>query len=494
VARYTQGQNIDEPLAMERGSATNAYEADGLASITSLAAANGTIAQSYTYDSFGNTANERQLKRPLCEYVRYYHEDRTDLVLGKGTPGESIPTPPVGSPFVPLKSRAPGALAANPVDTPYRLGHIVLGSSLSMAVRIRGVSDRLLPQLVVVAAVLGALLSPSVTCGQQKVETSKQTNERIQQLASRARPLTGDIPIGAGDVVHVDVFDVPELSRDLRVSESGDMSFPLIPGRIHVVGQSPFQLEATIEQLLLENGLVSHPQVSVFVKEQNSQPLSIVGAVPHPMVYQVLRPTTLIEVLADAGGIADDAGPDIIITRPKHPGELRLAGDPGSDPPGTDPPSETPADDTQVLTIHLQDLLESGDTRFDIPVYGGDVVRVPKAGIIYILGQGIAAPGGYILQGHGEKVTVLKAVALAHGLTSFAKADSSVILRTDPATGKRVAITVHIKKIEKHKEDDVPVVSNDILYIPDSAGKKALARGGEAAIGIGTGVSVYRAY
>jgi polysaccharide biosynthesis/export protein len=364
-----------------------------------------------------------------------------------------------------------------------------------MAVRIRGVLDRLLPQCVVVAALLGGLLAPRVVCGQQKVETSRQTNERIQQLASRARTQPVDIPVGAGDVLHVDVFDVPELSRDLRVSDSGDLSFPLIPGRIHAAGQSPFQLEVTLEQLLLENGLVSHPQVSVFVKEQTSQPLSIVGAVAHPMVYQVLRPTTLIEVLANAGGIADDAGPDIVITRRSHRAEGKLAADPapGPDPPATDSPSsDTSAEDAQVITIRLQDLLEAGDSRFDIPVYGGDVIRVPKAGIIYILGEGIAAPGGYVLQGHGEKVTVLKAVALAHGLTGFAKGDSSVILRNDPATGKRIAINVHIKKIEKHKEDDVPVVSNDILYIPDSAGKKALARGGEAAIGIGTAVTVYR--
>jgi polysaccharide export outer membrane protein len=368
-----------------------------------------------------------------------------------------------------------------------------------MAVRIRGVSDLLLPQYVVVAVLAFVCVWPRATCGQQKAETSKQTNERIQQLASRARSQPVDIPIGAGDVLHVDVFDVPELSRDLRVSDAGDLSFPLIPGRIHAVGQSPFQLEVTLEQLLIENGLVSHPQVSVFVKEQNSQPLSLVGAVMHPMVYQVMRPTTLIEVLANAGGIADDAGPNVIITRPLHPAELKPVADTSGDshtPPAADstpdPSSDAPPVDAQVITIRLQDLLEAGDSRYDIPVYGGDIVRVPKAGIIYILGAGIAAPGGYILQGHGENVTVLKAVALAHGLTGFAKADSSVILRTDPVTGKRNAITVHIRQIEKHKADDVPVFSNDILYIPDSAGKKALARGGEAAIGIGTSVTVYR--
>ena len=87
----------------------------------------------------------------------------------------------------------------------------------------------------------------------------------------------------------------------------GDISYPLIPGKIAAAWTDPFQLESKVEQLLLANGLVSHPQVSVFVKEQNSQPVTIVGAVGHPMVYQVMRPTTLLEVLTAAGGISDNA-------------------------------------------------------------------------------------------------------------------------------------------------------------------------------------------
>jgi polysaccharide biosynthesis/export protein len=362
-----------------------------------------------------------------------------------------------------------------------------------MAVKVREVSDRLSLKFIFALALLSASLAPHAAYG-QTVETSKQTNEKIQQLASRARTQPMDTPIGAGDLLHIDVFDVQELSRDLRVTDTGDISFPLIPGRIHVAGLSPFQLESKLEQLLLENGLVSHPQVSVFVKEQTSQPISVVGAVQHPMVYQVLRPTTLLELLADAGGIADDAGANVIITRPASPSAQTVAAPPApdSDASHSDPPTDPPVQDPEVITIRLQDLLESGDSRFDVPVHGGDTIRVPKAGIIYVLGNGIAAPGGYVLQGHGEDVTVLKVVALAHGFTSFAKADSSVILRTDPATGKREAINVHIKQIEKHKADDVPVKSNDILYVPDSFGKKALARGGESAIGIGTSVTIYR--
>ncbi|HTS13035.1 MAG TPA: polysaccharide biosynthesis/export family protein [Candidatus Limnocylindrales bacterium] len=319
---------------------------------------------------------------------------------------------------------------------------------------------------------------------QQKEETPKQTNERIQQLADAARAHPVDTPIGSGDLLHVDVFDVPELSRDLRVSDAGDISFPLIPGKIRAAGLTSFQLESQLEQLLVENGLVSHPQVSVFVKEQNSQPISVVGAVAKPMVYQVIRPTTLLEVLADAGGISDDAGSVVIVTRPTHPGEARLE-------PASESSNSTP--DQQIITVRLQDLLDSGDMKYNIPVYGGDVISVPKAGIVYVMGAGVAQQGGYVVQNHGEQITVLRAIALAHGLTVYAKKDHAIIMRTNPLTGQKDEIPVRIKDIEKHKADDLAMKSNDILYVPDSAGLKILARGGEAAIGIGTSVAVYRA-
>jgi polysaccharide biosynthesis/export protein len=201
------------------------------------------------------------------------------------------------------------------------------------------------------------------------------------------------------------------------------------------------------------------------------------------MVYQVIRPTTLLEVLSAAGGITDDAGSVVVITRPAR-----------VDAPRTQAISDKddPDKDQQIITIRLQDLLESGNSVFNIPIYGGDVVSVPRAGIVYVLGLGVAQPGGYVLQSHGEQITVLKAIALAHGLTGFAKADSAVIMRLNPATGNRDQIPVHVKAIEDHKTDDVTMKSNDVLYIPDSKGLKILARGAEAAVSVGTGIAVYR--
>ena len=326
-------------------------------------------------------------------------------------------------------------------------------------------------------------LCVSQAFAQTKVETPQQANDKIQQLAALNAPSTVGIPIGVDDLIHIDVFDVPELSRDVRVSDAGDISLPLVPGRISAAGLSAFQLQERLAQLLIDNGLVSHPQVSVFVKERNSQPVSVIGAVSRPMVYQVVRPTTLLEILAAAGGITDDAGSEILITR-----AVPTAA------PGIQPASETTnkTPDQKTISIRLQDLLESGDSKYNVSVYGGDVVSVPRAGIVYVLGAGIAQPGGYVVQSHGDQITVLKAVALARGLTGYAKADSAVIMRTNPVTGQKVEIPIHIQKIEKQHAEDVVMLSNDVLYIPDSAGRKALSKGAQAALGVGTGIAIYR--
>ncbi|MGB8439548.1 MAG: polysaccharide biosynthesis/export family protein [Candidatus Acidiferrales bacterium] len=334
------------------------------------------------------------------------------------------------------------------------------------------------------AVLIGILLSVQATYGQDKEETTQQTNERIQELASLRTPPSGDVPLGAGDLIHIEVFDVPELSRDVRISISGEIGFPLIHERVRAAGLTPFQLEDKIQGLLIQNGLVSNPQVSVFVKEQVSQPVTIIGSVAHPMTYQAVRPTTLLELLASAGGITDTAGTVILITRPTLPEQAVK--------PTSDTTNGSPDSAGQTIRIRLQDLLNAGNTPFNIFVYGGDVVNVPPAGMVYVLGRGITQPGGYVLQSRGEQVTVLKALALARGLASFSKPDDSVIYRVNPKTGQREAIPVRIKQIEKNKADDVALKSNDVLYVPDNLGLKIAAQATQAAISIGSGILVYR--
>jgi polysaccharide export outer membrane protein len=339
------------------------------------------------------------------------------------------------------------------------------------------------PWKPVFIAFMSAFLSLQAAYGQGKEETTQQTNDRIRELAALGRSSVGDIPLGAGDLIHVEVFDVPELSRDVRISVSGEIGFPLVHERIRATGLTPFQLEQKIQELLIQNGLVSHPQVSVFVKEQNSQPVAIIGSVARPMTYQVLRPTTLLELIANAGGITDNAGTVILITRPTQKEVVR---------PISGTPNGSSDSGVQTIRIQLQDLLTTGDTAFNIPVFGGDTVNVPPAGIVYVLGRGIAQPGGYVLQSRGQEITVLKAVALAHGLAGFSKPNDALIYRMSPKTGEREAIPVHIKQIENNKSEDVTMKSNDILYVPDNLGLKIAARAAEAAVSIGTGILVYR--
>jgi len=328
-----------------------------------------------------------------------------------------------------------------------------------------------------------ALFCLQAAFGQVQEETTQQTNDRIQQLSKLAKPTVTDIPIGPGDVIHIDVFDVPELSRDVRVSTTGNIALPLVHERIRVAGVTPFQLEQTIQEKLIESGLVSRPQVSVFVKEQNSQPVTILGAVGHAGTIQLLRPTTLLEVLANAGGISDSAGTFVLITRKTQPETVT---------PVADSASAAPDSGVQTIRIQLQDLLDTGNAAFNIQVFGGDVIEVPKAGIIYVVGAGIAQSGGYTIQSHGEQPTVLKAVALAHGLGPFSKPNDAVIYRLNPKTGEREAIPVHIKQIEKNTSEDVAMKSNDILYVPDNLAKKVAVQALQAAIGLGSSVLIYR--
>jgi polysaccharide biosynthesis/export protein len=319
--------------------------------------------------------------------------------------------------------------------------------------------------------------------GQDKAQAPQLRNIRIQQLAELSQPRTADIPIGAGDLLRIDVFDVPDLSREVRVSDSGMISLPLIPQRIPSAGCSPYQLENKLAQLLQSNGLVRNPQVSIVVKEQNSQAISVVGAVGHPMVYHEFGPTSLLQVLAAAGGVSNDAGDSILITREVAPPSVCGAA-------AADPPADPPAD-ARTMSIRLSDLLQSGDPAFNIPVYGGDVITVPRAGVIYVAGA-VSSPGGYTLHDPNETLNTMKAIAMAHGMLGTAKANDAVILRKDPATGETKEIKVKLKAIMQRKTPDVRLYANDILFVPDSTGKKILGRAAEAAVGITTGLAILK--
>jgi polysaccharide biosynthesis/export protein len=367
----------------------------------------------------------------------------------------------------------------------------------------------------------GALLLAMAPCGDaQRVETPQQTNDRLRALAAapHATLPPSDYLIGAGDLLSVQVFDVPEISRELRVSQTGTVGIPLIPVRLPVSGLTEMQAERKIQEVLEANGLVSHPEVTVTVKEKKSRPITIVGAVFRPMVYEADRQVRLIDVLAAAGGINPDAGDHVIITRPERDpsSDSATAGTstddsapaltqdaaPAADSSPAPPDSgvaaaSPPPDPSQVppllantITISLNQMLEAGDMANNIVILPGDVVTVPHAGIIYVLGA-VSKPGGYTVANDRAQLTALKVLSLAGGLNRTAKSDHAVIVRKD-TNGQQHEVEVDLKKVMRFQEEDVQLRPSDILYVPTSGGKSAAFRFAELSLAVGTGVLIYR--
>jgi polysaccharide export outer membrane protein len=300
------------------------------------------------------------------------------------------------------------------------------------------------------------------------LETVQQTNQKMRLLAASASVTqSGEFDLGAGDLIKIDVFDIPELSREIRIDPGGYISMPLIPERILASGLTPDELESKIAGMLKARGLVSHPQVSVFVVERTSQPITVIGAVEHPMVYQAARPTTLLEVLSAAGGLTNTAGDYVTIS---HPGKDKQS---------------------QVERVNLRDLIDRGDPTANVPVAGGDVISVPKAGIVYVVGA-VNRPGGFVIQNDTDQMTALKALALAGGTRPASKPQDAVIIRKNTKNGSSQELAVNVKNILSRKAQDVRLLPNDILFIPDSAGKKALTKAVDAALSITTGIVVLR--
>jgi polysaccharide export outer membrane protein len=367
------------------------------------------------------------------------------------------------------------------------------------------------------------VLAPSSRAQQAVLETPQQVNDRIRLMSAAARLTPHDYVIGNGDLLDIDVFDVKELSRAVRVSQTGSIGIPLVPVRLHVAGLTEVQAEQKIAEVLEANGLVSHAEVSISVRERKSKPITVVGAVGHAMVYQADRPVSLLEVLAEAGGVATDAGDTVIVNRPA----LDVGSDP-SDPPAIGPEdpapaaasagslhsgpthesasttstsavpsastsSPAPADPPHLnntITINLNELMESGDATNNIILQAGDIVTVPHSGIVYVLGS-VGRPGGFVLANDRGQMTTLKVLALAGGLTRTAKADHAVIVRKD-VQGQQHQVEVDLQKVMDRKAEDVQLQPSDILYVPNSAAKQAIYRGLEFAIALGSSVALYR--
>lgn len=250
--------------------------------------------------------------------------------------------------------------------------------------------------------------------------------------------------LGPGDEVEVAVYGAPDLSGHSHVSADGNISMPLI-GYVRVAGLSSSEAEAAIEAKLRQDNVVNDPQVSVYVRDYGSSGISVAGEVAKPGFYSALGPHRLFDVLQEAGGTTDKAANEVVIS---HRGQK----------------------DATTLSIS-KNPAEMAASNVDLKP--GDTVVIPKAGIVYVLGE-VTRPGGYVLNSTGG-VTVLQVVAVAGGPTHVASAGKTRLLRR---TGNGFQEQpIDLKKLLRGKTHDVSVRNDDILFVPSSTIKEALNAG-----------------
>ena len=281
--------------------------------------------------------------------------------------------------------------------------------------------------------------------------------------------------LGPDDELQISGPELEEtVNKSVRVDGEGDIQVPLV-GRVHVSGLTVQQAEQELNKRLSK--YIKNPQAALDVKELRSQPASVLGAVNTPGVHQVAGRKTLLEMISMAGGIRADAGYSIRITRQVEWGCIPLPG-----------ATLDASGRYSVAQVNLQDIMSAKRPEENIQILPQDVVSVPKAELIYVTGA-VKKSGGFIL-GEQETMSVLKAVSLAEGLGTAPDPKHARIVRN--VGDQHTEIPVDLKALLQGKGKDVTMQGNDILFIPDSTGRKVALRIMEAAIQTGTGLAIYR--
>jgi polysaccharide export outer membrane protein len=210
----------------------------------------------------------------------------------------------------------------------------------------------------------------------------------------------------------------------------------------------PNDLEDVIAKALAEEDLIVEPFVTVTVVEYSSRPISVAGAVRSPVTFQASAPVTLLEAVTRAGGLTEDAGSEILISKSQTgPSGLRTA---------------------LVQRIPVKALIDSADPDANLRLTGGEEVRVPEAGRVFVVGN-VKKPGAFVVR-DGSETSVLKLLALAEGLSPFAS-KQAYIYRTE-GSGPKNEIAIELSKIMDRKAADAALLPNDVLYIPDNRGRR----------------------
>ena len=282
--------------------------------------------------------------------------------------------------------------------------------------------------------------------------------------------------LGPEDQITVRVFaanDIPD--KPVQIDNDGSVTLPMI-GSVHAAGLTVEQLEDSL--VIAYKKYFKDPQVTVQVNDFRSQPVSVAGNVTTPGVVQLRGNRNLMEVIGQAGGLRADAGDSVLITRNLSEGSIPVSS------AFTDPRGKY-----SVAHINIRTIMSGKDPEANIQIKPHDVITVPRARLIYVLGN-VSRPGGYVMT-ENENMSITQAIALAGGWDKTAALSSARVLRADGGP-TREQIPANVKKIMENKAPDLQLQPDDILYIPNSLGKVIGARGAEAAISLGTGVLIWR--
>ncbi len=264
--------------------------------------------------------------------------------------------------------------------------------------------------------------------------------------------------IGPNDLISLSVYDCPELTRTYRIPSTGQLHLPMLRTQINVDGMLPTELEERIAAALDREGIMVRPVVTVTIAEYASRPISVAGAVKTPLNFQAVGNVTLLDAIARAGGLSPEAGTEILLTAKAADGSAPL-----------------------VKRIPVKGLIDDADPAFNVLLVGGEEVRIPEAGKIFVVGN-VKKPGAIPL-GRQSDFTVLKALAYSEGLTPFAL-NTAYIYRQDD--GGKHNIPVELGKIMARRVPDMNLLPNDILYIPDNINRRHTVGAFEKALGFGT--------
>lgn len=320
------------------------------------------------------------------------------------------------------------------------------------------------PQLskrLLVSAMLAWLVGTySVSRGPEDPNRCLAQERPIGPVAENNLQPEPELRIGSGDLLEIKVYSVygvPDIDQKSRVSNTGDISLPLVGG-IHVAALTAEEAESRIEQKFKNGQYLKNPHASIFVAEYSTQGVSVYGEVAKPGIYPLVSPRNLSDMISVAGGLTPSAGNLVTITRRRPPYE-------------------------QVRAA----LFVDGKSQH-VPIFPGDTVVVEKTGIVYVLGE-VGKPGGFPLNNR-TGLSVLKAIALAEGIKPNAALNASKIIRK--TKGDVSEVQIPLKKVLAGKSPDLPLSADDILFVPGSAAKGAARRSLEAIIEAATGVAIYR--